>query len=161
MTALYQHKKIKALINISHGEGFGLPIFEAAYNGLPIVTVGWSGQVDYLYAPYYDKNKKKSFIRPHFASVEYDINRIQPEAVWDGVLEKDSGWCYARKMSYRNKLKDVHCNYGKYKNLAKSLKKHVNEGFSEEKLCLKFVDSIESCFNRSMEPQENVEVMVL
>ena len=30
MTGLYTHPKVKAIINIAHGEGFGLPLFEAA-----------------------------------------------------------------------------------------------------------------------------------
>ena len=32
---LYVHPKIKAIVNFAHGEGFGLPLFEAAYCGLP------------------------------------------------------------------------------------------------------------------------------
>jgi len=42
MRGLYEHNKIKSIINISHGEGFGLPLFEAARSALPIITVGWS-----------------------------------------------------------------------------------------------------------------------
>jgi glycosyltransferase involved in cell wall biosynthesis len=49
MHALYTDQQIHAMIAIPHGEGFGLPIFEAAYSGLPIISVGWSGQCDYLY----------------------------------------------------------------------------------------------------------------
>ena len=51
MNGLYQNSKIKALISTAHGEGYGLPLFEAAYNGLPTVVVGWSGQRDFLYIP--------------------------------------------------------------------------------------------------------------
>ena len=40
MTWLYQHPKICSLINISHGEGFGLPMYEAAREALPVITVG-------------------------------------------------------------------------------------------------------------------------
>ena len=57
MTYLYNHPKIKALISMSHGEGFGLPMFEAAYNGLPVIATDWGGQCDFLYMS--DKNKKK------------------------------------------------------------------------------------------------------
>ena len=49
MHSLYQDDKIHALVAIPHGEGFGLPIFEAAYSGMPIVSIGWSGQCDFLY----------------------------------------------------------------------------------------------------------------
>ena len=50
MTWLYQHPKIKALASLTHGEGFGLPLFEAAYNGLPIICIpqgipSWSNPI--------------------------------------------------------------------------------------------------------------------
>ena len=49
MTGLYSNSKIKTLINIAHGEGFGLPLYEAAREALPIITIGWSGQQDFLH----------------------------------------------------------------------------------------------------------------
>ena len=73
---LYCHPKIKALINIAHGEGFGLPIFEAAYNGLPVISPAWGGQCDFLYMPL--KNKKgKTKKTPMFSTVPFDIKPIQ------------------------------------------------------------------------------------
>ena len=44
MHSLYRHPKIKAYMTLAHGEGFGLPIFEAAYSGLPVIAPGvvWS-----------------------------------------------------------------------------------------------------------------------
>ena len=59
MHSLYVHPKIKCLVSLSHGEGFGLPIFEAAYSGLPIIAPGWSGQCDFIYAPQQGNVKKK------------------------------------------------------------------------------------------------------
>ena len=63
--ALYNHEKIKCLVSLAHGEGFGLPLFEAAYNGLPIIAPNWSGHVDFLNHEVTDKKgkiKKKRFV---------------------------------------------------------------------------------------------------
>ena len=73
MRGLYSHSKIKALISTTHGEGYGLPLFEAAYNGLPVVAPGWSGQRDFLYVP--DKRSPTGKLRPMFATVEYRIEK--------------------------------------------------------------------------------------
>ena len=54
MAGIYSHPKIKCLISTTHGEGYGLPLFEAAASGLPIICSGWSGQRDFLYV----SNKK-------------------------------------------------------------------------------------------------------
>ena len=51
MNSLYTHEKIKSFVTFTHGEGFGMPIFEAAYHGLPVIAPAWSGQNDFLYRP--------------------------------------------------------------------------------------------------------------
>tara|TARA_Y100000034_G_scaffold132464_1_gene195501 strand:+ start:1115 stop:3094 length:1980 start_codon:yes stop_codon:yes gene_type:complete len=133
MTSLYQHKKVKGLINIAHGEGFGLPMFEASYNELPVVAPSWGGQTDFLYAPVKDKKKNKSKMKPHFATVDYALQQVQPEAVWDKVLIAESMWCFAHQGNYKAQLRDVYKNYGYYKSMAKKLKKHILKTFTEEK----------------------------
>lgn len=145
MHALYNHPKIKALVSLAHGEGFGLPIFEAAYNGLPIIAPGWSGHLDFLYASV--KSGKKSKIKKLFESVDYNLQHIQKEAVWKGVLEKDSMWCYPTEGSYKMKLKRMKSKYRTIKKNSKILQKHVLENFAEDKMHKKFVDSIISTLN--------------
>lgn len=162
LNSLYNHKQIKALINLAHGEGFGLPMFEAAYNSLPVITIGWGGQTDFLYAPYYDKKKKKTHIKPYFANVSYDIKPVQKEAVWKGVLKEDSMWAFPHQQKYKDKIRDVYKNYGVYKKQANLLNKHIRENFSEEKMYAKFVDSVMSTFSKnSEEEQESEQIMVL
>tara|TARA_Y100000593_G_scaffold12376_1_gene22679 strand:- start:229 stop:1605 length:1377 start_codon:yes stop_codon:yes gene_type:complete len=48
MNILYNHPKIKTMISLTHGEGFGRPLLEATMTGLPVVASGWSGQLDFL-----------------------------------------------------------------------------------------------------------------
>jgi len=142
MTSLYKHEKIKGLINLAHGEGFGLPMFEAAYNELPVIAPPWSGQTDFLYAPVKDKKKNKTKSKPHFATVDYVIQQVQPEAVWDKVLIAESMWCFAHQGNYKSKLREVYKNHGYYKSMAKKLKNHIVKTFTEEKQYKLFAESV-------------------
>jgi glycosyltransferase involved in cell wall biosynthesis len=132
MTGLYNNDKIKGMINIAHGEGFGLPLFEAAREGLPITTIGWSGQLDFLH-----HNGKD-----YFNSVDYTLQPIQQYAVWNGVLEKDSMWAYADQGSYKMALRKAFKGYDKMKERAEELKTLVNDKFSDEKLHKLFCDKV-------------------
>lgn len=46
---LYNHPKVKAMVSHTKGEGFGRPLLEFTTTGKPIITSGWSGQVDFLH----------------------------------------------------------------------------------------------------------------
>jgi hypothetical protein len=133
MYGLYRHEKIKAIVSTTHGEGYGLPLFEAVYNELPVVAPNWSGHLDFLYAPKKDK-KGKVKNKAHFTKVDYDLKPIQKEAVWDGVLVPDGMWCYAKEVSYKRAIRDVYKNYGPKLSDAKKIKTHVLEEFSKEKI---------------------------
>ena len=39
---------MKGLISLTHGEGFGLPLLEAAACGLPICATNWSAHTEFL-----------------------------------------------------------------------------------------------------------------
>ena len=126
---LYTHKKVLALINIAHGEGFGLPLFEAACHGLPLVTIAWGGQADFIYAP-----NKKGKMRPHIAKVDYTLQPVQPEAVWNGVIQPDSMWAFPDGNSYCHALREVYKNPARFKSQAKKLQKHILANFTEEEM---------------------------
>ena len=149
ITGLYQHPKIKALVSIAHGEGFGLPIFEAAYNALPVIAPAWGGQSDYLYIPV--KNKKgKIKNTPMFTLVPYDIKLIQKEAVWKGVLQEDSQWCFAKEWAYKKALRSVIKQYGSANSKAKKLQKHIIKKFSQE---IKFNEMCEAICPDARNPE--------
>ena len=132
MTGLYQNEKIKGMINIAHGEGFGLPMFEAAREGLPITTIGWSGQLDFLHHDGKD----------YFNKVDFTMQPIQQEAVWPGVLESDSMWANADQGSYKMALRKALKDYDKMKARAEELKNLVDDKFRDEVLFENFINAI-------------------
>ena len=48
MNEIYNHPKVKAHVNITHGEGFGRPLLEASISEKPIIASDWSGHKDFL-----------------------------------------------------------------------------------------------------------------
>ena len=99
MHSLYRHEKISAFLALPHGEGFGLPIFEAAYSGIPVVATGWSGHLDFLT----DKDGKE-----HFYNVSFDLQPVQNEVVWENVLIAESMWAYPREQSAKQKMRQCY-----------------------------------------------------
>jgi len=141
LTGLYCHPKIKAYLTLTHGEGFGLPLFEAAQNGLPIIAPDWSGHLDFLCMPVTDK-KGKTKVKPMFAKVEYTLQNVQREAVWQGVVQPDSKWAYADKFSYKKRLTEVYKDLGRFKSQAKKLQAWIVENFKAEDKYREFVEAI-------------------
>jgi len=141
LAGLYTHPKIKAMITATHGEGFGLPLFEAACHALPVVAPGWSGQCDFLYMP--DNRRKNSDKKkPMFSSVEYEVKQIQKEAVWDGVIQEDSQWCFPKSASFKRRLREMVTKYSQIKKTANKLQKWILKEFTEEKQYGKFIQSL-------------------
>lgn len=141
MAALYKNSKIKALINIAHGECWGLPIFEAVCEGLPVITINWGGQADFISMSVKDK-KGKSKIKPLVAKVDYNIKSIQKSSVWNGVLEKGTNWAFPKQGSYKMRLRDVYKNINRYNSQAKKLQKYVLKNFEEQKMYKMFAEVV-------------------
>ena len=123
--SLFVHPKIKSLLTLTHGEGFGLPIFEAAYSGMPVIAPGWSGHLDFLV----NKETGKS----EFYNVEYDIQPIPEQVFWEGVIIKESMWAYPREHSAKQKMRECYANYEEAQQQAATLAARVTVEFREEK----------------------------
>ena len=150
--SLYIHPQIKAYVSLSHGEGFGLPHFEAAYSGLPVIAPDWSGYLDFLCKP--TKGKRGNIKnKPHFARVHYSLQPVQKESVWDGVIQEDSMWCYADQGSYKMNLREVYKDYKRFKSQANKLQKWVSKEFKAESQYTLFVD----CLNEFLPTSDDLE----
>jgi len=49
---LYNHSKVKAMISLTRGEGFGRPLLEFSLVKKPIIASAWSGHIDFLQRDY-------------------------------------------------------------------------------------------------------------
>jgi len=134
LTAVYRHPKIKAIVSTTHGEGFGLPLFEATYNELPVIATDWSGHLDFLTMPNEQGKEKKMF-----AKIDFELKPIQKEYVWQGVLEAGTSWAFPLANSVKEKMREVYKDYPRFKSWAKKLSQHNKEKFIQEKVYDSFV----------------------
>ena len=136
--AIYAHPKIRASVLFTHGEGFGLPLFEAAYSGIPVVTTGWSGQLDFLYD---EKLKEK------FYNVSFDLQPIPDSVVWENVIIKESMWAYPREVSAKALMRqcynDITNNVEDSRAAgAPSYGEELKTRFEEQKMYKEFIDAM-------------------
>lgn len=119
MNELYNQPKVKAMISLTKGEGFGRPLLEWTTSRKPIITTNWSGHVDFL-----DKefcNLIGGELRPvHQSAVVKDM--ILPETKWFNADHGEVGFY----------LRDVYINYKKYVDGAKRQAYKTKTEYSRE-----------------------------
>ena len=132
MHSLYNHPQIKVMLSATHGEGFGLPLFEAAYSGMPVVAPGWSGQTDFLYVP--PKNKKNKKKKAMFSEVDYTIGPVPNHSLWQGVINDGMMWCFPEEGSFKLRMRQVRNNYEKSVKRAKTLQNWILEEYESSRM---------------------------
>lgn len=154
--SLIDNEKIDAFLTLAHGEGFGLPVYEAAYSGVPVVATGWSGQLDFLV----DRRTGTT----NFYSVDYDIQPIPEQVVWEGVIIKESMWAYPREKSAKEQMRRCYTeltsgpeNPGT--TTAKRNAERLHRVFSEEKQYKTMVASV--CDAIGIDPSESYDEAVI
>jgi hypothetical protein len=131
MNHLYNHPKIKAMVNFTKGEGFGRPLLEFSVFKKPIIASGWSGHVDFL---------NREFV----SLIEGRLQPIHQSAVVENILIKESSWFEIDPVSSSNKMVDVWNNYKKYEVGSKRQSHFVKSTFSFEKM----VEKVSEYYNK-------------
>lgn len=130
MAGLYGDPRVISAVSLTHGEGFGLPLIEAAACGLPIMATDWSGHLDFL-----TKDGRKLFV-----PLEYDLQEIPPEAVWEGVMDVGTRWAEVRSADVCNKLRKMALSSDTPRKWAAELAEHVRSRYSLEVTGRAFTD---------------------
>ncbi|MCW4027790.1 MAG: glycosyltransferase [Candidatus Bathyarchaeota archaeon] len=117
MIGLMRHPKVRALVSLTRGEGFGLPLLEAAAVGLPIIATGWSGHTDFLRSPGY-------------TSVDYDLADIHPSRVDGRIFLRGTRWAEPREVDAKRKMRKFYKKSRAAESNAIKQSKRIREDYS-------------------------------
>lgn len=133
MNHLYNHPKVKAMVSLTKGEGFGRPLLEFSAVGKPIMASGWSGQLDFL-------NKDFSYLLPG------QLEQVHQSAVVKNMILPESKWFQVDDNQVNKGFKTIFKDYKKYNVLGKKQGHKNREQFNYTKM----VELLESILNRSL-----------
>jgi hypothetical protein len=120
MNELYNHPKIKAMINLTKGEGFGRPLLEFSLTKKPIITTNWSGHTD--------------FLNPEFTTMlPGTLTNVHPSAANNWLL-KESQWFSVDLGHAGTTIKDIFEDHKKYIDGAKRQAHKSKTEFSWDKM---------------------------
>lgn len=118
---LYNHPKVKSMISLTKGEGFGRPLLEFSLVNKPIIATSWSGHID--------------FLNPEFtALINGTTKPIHKSAQIKNMLVEGSQWFSPDHPSTANLITDVYKNYKEWKIRAKRQGYYSRTNFSFEKM---------------------------
>jgi glycosyltransferase involved in cell wall biosynthesis len=127
---IYNHPKVKAMVSLTKGEGFGRPLLEFSLVKKPIIVSNWSGHMD--------------FLNPEFVvAINGELKNVHPSAA-NQFLIPESQWFSPYYNEVGNALKDVFENYKNYTEGAKRQAYRSKNEFSWDKM----KDKVDSLFTQ-------------
>jgi glycosyltransferase involved in cell wall biosynthesis len=130
MNDLYNHPKIKSMVSITKGEGFGRPLLEFTMTGKPVIASNWSGHKDFL--------SMESSVMIGGSLTEVDDSAV------DNFILKGSKWFTANYDEFSQVLILVKEQYDKFLNRSEVLRIENSNKFSLSKMKEVFSSLIQS-----------------
>jgi glycosyltransferase involved in cell wall biosynthesis len=95
---IYNHPKVKTMVCLTRGEGFGRPLLEFSLVNKPIITTSWSGHTDFL----------------NEGDVGYvggELEQLHPSSVVPNMLLKEAQWFKPNLGDVKYLFEDTFKNY--------------------------------------------------
>lgn len=118
---LYNHPKVKAMVSLTKGEGFGRPLLEFSLVKKPIIATNWSGHIDFL-------SKDNTVL------LGGQLTQVHPSAAVPNMILQESSWFTPDPQQVGVAFQEVFTNYNKYLNKSKRQEYRSRTKFSFEEM---------------------------
>lgn len=117
--SLVSNPTIKAMVSLTRGEGFGLPILEAASAGLPVIATNWSAHTEFLN-------------HGRWIGVDYRLSEIPNDRIDNRIFIKGTKWAEPLEDDFKRKIRKFHDSNSIPREWARDLKTKILEKYSHE-----------------------------
>jgi glycosyltransferase involved in cell wall biosynthesis len=125
MNLLYNHPKVKTMVSLTKGEGFGRPLLEFSLTKKPIIVSGYSGHMD--------------FLNPEFnVMLKGSLTNVHKSAAVPNMILEDTKWFSPSHPEIGNAFKNTFENYKNYQALGKRQAHLSKTEFSWDQMHTKF-----------------------
>tara|TARA_B100000700_G_C15018807_1_gene844631 strand:- start:320 stop:1477 length:1158 start_codon:yes stop_codon:yes gene_type:complete len=125
IVSLYKREDVKSLISLTRGEGFGLPLLEAAACGLPVIATNWSAHLDFLSLG-------------KFIPVKYEMCEIPQERIDNRIFFSGMRWSNPSEQDFKKKVVKLRNKYTIPSGWAEELSLRVRSEFSSRAIKKKY-----------------------
>lgn len=121
IVSMYRSNSVKALLSLTRGEGFGLPLLEAAACNLPVICTDWSGHLDFMRLGKY-------------TAIDYDLIPVPEQRIDNEIFVKGTKWAFANEKDAKKKMRKFVDSQEVPKQWALNLGKKIREKYSFESI---------------------------
>lgn len=135
VAALYKHPNVKALVSATRGEGFGLPLLEAAACDLPVIATGWSAHTEFLGLGRY-------------VDLPCTLQNIPKERVDGKIFVPNAKWAEVSEQDFKRRVRKFRSSTSIPREWAKDLGVKIRASFSQDAIAAKWSEAFEGVLRR-------------
>lgn len=129
MSEVYNDPRVKAMVTLTKGEGFGRPVVEFASVGKPVLASAWSGYRDVL------PGKGQFFVGGQ-------MKQVDSSAVQEHIILPQASWFNVDANQASAGLLDIYNNYDVWKIKAEKDGREIRSKYSLDAMGAKILDEI-------------------
>jgi glycosyltransferase involved in cell wall biosynthesis len=116
---MYKHPHVKALVSATRGEGFGLPLLEAAACDLPVIATGWSAHTEFLGLGRY-------------VDLPCTLQTVPKERLDNRIFMPGAKWAEVSEQDFKRRVRKFRTSVATPREWAKELGVKIREKYSQD-----------------------------
>lgn len=136
IAALYKHPNVKALVSATRGEGFGLPLLEAAACDLPVIATNWSAHAEFLG-------------QGRFVDLPCSLVQIPKERVDGTLFQAGARWAEVSETDFKRRLRKFRASSAIPREWAKELGAKLRVSHSQDAIAVAWGNVFNDIVRRS------------